>query len=104
MLSIFSLFASFYFVLSHFCSLLTLSVSIFLQQPLIKEFIRFGAQFVGYREYASKAEGTDFLLLFAHDFLLLFRRDFDLFLTILAEKLAEANKHADTLAQKLEQS
>ncbi|KAK1663286.1 hypothetical protein QYE76_051445 [Lolium multiflorum] len=45
-------------------------------QPLIKEFIRFGAQFVGYREYASKAE----------------------------EKLAEANKRADTLAQKLEQS
>ncbi|KAK1648060.1 hypothetical protein QYE76_065865 [Lolium multiflorum] len=46
-------------------------------RPLIKEFIRFGAQFVGYREYASKAE---------------------------AEKLAEANKRADTLAQKLEQS
>ncbi|KAK1661141.1 hypothetical protein QYE76_049300 [Lolium multiflorum] len=43
------------------------------RQPLIKEFIRFGAQFVG---YASKAE----------------------------EKLAEANKRADTLAQKLEQS
>ncbi|KAK1686137.1 hypothetical protein QYE76_046985 [Lolium multiflorum] len=47
-----------------------------LDDPLIKEFIRFGAQFVGYREYASKAE----------------------------EKLAEANKRADTLAQKLEQS
>ncbi|KAK1626424.1 hypothetical protein QYE76_000739 [Lolium multiflorum] len=47
-----------------------------LPEPLIKEFIRFGAQFVGYREYASKAE----------------------------EKLAEANKRADALAQKLEQS
>ncbi|KAK1610979.1 hypothetical protein QYE76_034652 [Lolium multiflorum] len=47
-----------------------------LDDPLIKEFIRFGAQFFGYREYASKAE----------------------------EKLAEANKRADTLAQKLEQS
>ncbi|KAK1632472.1 hypothetical protein QYE76_006787 [Lolium multiflorum] len=47
-----------------------------LPEPLIKEFIRFGAQFVGYREYASKAE----------------------------EKLAEANKRADALAPKLEQS
>ncbi|KAK1630199.1 hypothetical protein QYE76_004514 [Lolium multiflorum] len=46
------------------------------EEPLIKEFIRFGAQFVGYREYASKAE----------------------------EKLAEANKRANALAQKLEQS
>ncbi|KAK1642104.1 hypothetical protein QYE76_059909 [Lolium multiflorum] len=45
-------------------------------RPLIKEFIRFGAQFVGYRDYASKAE----------------------------EKLARANEHANTLAQKLEQS
>ncbi|KAK1699231.1 hypothetical protein QYE76_015928 [Lolium multiflorum] len=45
-------------------------------QPLIKEFIRFGAQFVGYRDYASKAE----------------------------EKLAEVNERASTLAQKLEQS
>ncbi|KAK1681239.1 hypothetical protein QYE76_042087 [Lolium multiflorum] len=45
-------------------------------KPLIKEFIRFGAQFVGYRDYASKAE----------------------------EKLAEANERANTLAQKLEQS
>ncbi|KAK1619807.1 hypothetical protein QYE76_025324 [Lolium multiflorum] len=45
-------------------------------QPLIKEFIRFGAQFVGYRDFASKAE----------------------------EKLAEVNERANTLAQKLEQS
>ncbi|KAK1668139.1 hypothetical protein QYE76_056298 [Lolium multiflorum] len=47
-----------------------------LDDPLIKEFIRFGAQFVGYRDYASKAE----------------------------EKLAEVNERANTLAQKLEQS
>ncbi|KAK1647796.1 hypothetical protein QYE76_065601 [Lolium multiflorum] len=46
-----------------------------LDDPLIKEFIRFGAQFVGYRDYASKAE----------------------------EKLAEANERANTLAQKLKQ-
>ncbi|KAK1647383.1 hypothetical protein QYE76_065188 [Lolium multiflorum] len=45
------------------------------QNPLIKEFLRIGAQFVGYRDYASKAE----------------------------EKLAEANERADTLALKLEQ-
>ncbi|KAK1684715.1 hypothetical protein QYE76_045563 [Lolium multiflorum] len=46
-----------------------------LDDPLIKEFIRFGAQFVGYRDHANKAE----------------------------ENLAEANKRADALAQKLEQ-
>ncbi|KAK1677319.1 hypothetical protein QYE76_038167 [Lolium multiflorum] len=45
------------------------------EEPLIKEFLRIGAQFVGYRDYASKAE----------------------------EKLAEANERADTLARKLEQ-
>ncbi|KAK1686810.1 hypothetical protein QYE76_047658 [Lolium multiflorum] len=44
--------------------------------PMVKELLRIGAQFVGYREYANKAE----------------------------EKLAEANKLVDTLAQKLEQS
>ncbi|KAK1679034.1 hypothetical protein QYE76_039882 [Lolium multiflorum] len=44
-------------------------------QPMIKE-LRIGAQFVGYRDYASKTE----------------------------EKLAEANERADALAQKLEQS
>nr|XP_051190906.1 uncharacterized protein LOC127304248 [Lolium perenne] len=43
---------------------------------MVKELLRIGAQFVGYREYASKTE----------------------------EKLAEANKLADALAQKLEQS
>ncbi|KAK1632403.1 hypothetical protein QYE76_006718 [Lolium multiflorum] len=47
-----------------------------LDDPMIKELVRIGAQFVGYREYASKTE----------------------------EKLAEANKLVDTLAQKLEQS
>ncbi|KAK1609238.1 hypothetical protein QYE76_032911 [Lolium multiflorum] len=47
-----------------------------LDDPMIKELIRIGAQFIGYREYASKTE----------------------------EKLAEVNERADTLAQKLEQS
>ncbi|KAK1679593.1 hypothetical protein QYE76_040441 [Lolium multiflorum] len=44
-------------------------------RPMIKELLRIGAQFVGYRDYASKTE----------------------------EKLAEANERANTLAQKLEQ-
>ncbi|KAK1696246.1 hypothetical protein QYE76_012943 [Lolium multiflorum] len=52
------------------------SSSPLLDDPMIKELIRIGAQFIGYREYASKTE----------------------------EKLAEANKLVDTLAQKLEQS
>ncbi|KAK1677860.1 hypothetical protein QYE76_038708 [Lolium multiflorum] len=47
-----------------------------LDDPMVKELLRIGAQFVGYREYANKTE----------------------------EKLAEANKLVDTLAQKLEQS
>ncbi|KAK1650691.1 hypothetical protein QYE76_068496 [Lolium multiflorum] len=47
-----------------------------LDDPMIKELIRIGAQFIGYREYASKTE----------------------------EKLAEANERANALAQKLEQS
>ncbi|KAK1609883.1 hypothetical protein QYE76_033556 [Lolium multiflorum] len=46
-----------------------------LERPMIKELLRIGAQFVGYRDYASKTE----------------------------EKLAEANERADMLAQKLEQ-
>ncbi|KAK1590946.1 hypothetical protein QYE76_016983 [Lolium multiflorum] len=45
-------------------------------RPMIKDLIRIGSQFIGYREYASKAE----------------------------EKLAEANNRADALVQKLEQS
>ncbi|KAK1644557.1 hypothetical protein QYE76_062362 [Lolium multiflorum] len=44
--------------------------------PVIKDLLRIGAQFVGYREYANKAE----------------------------EKLAEANERANTLALQLEQS
>nr|XP_051220909.1 uncharacterized protein LOC127339048 [Lolium perenne] len=45
-------------------------------KPMVKELLRIGAQFVGYREYASQTE----------------------------EKLAEANKLVDTLTQKFEQS
>ncbi|KAK1680777.1 hypothetical protein QYE76_041625 [Lolium multiflorum] len=44
--------------------------------PLMKEFIRLGTQFVGYRDHTKKLE----------------------------ESLANANKHADALATKLEQS
>ncbi|KAK1648830.1 hypothetical protein QYE76_066635 [Lolium multiflorum] len=44
--------------------------------PFMKELIRFGTQFIGYRDYAGKLE----------------------------EKLAEANKRADALATELEQS
>ncbi|KAK1663737.1 hypothetical protein QYE76_051896 [Lolium multiflorum] len=47
-----------------------------LEDPMIKDLLRIGTQFVGYRDYASKAE----------------------------EKLAEANERANTLAQQLEQS
>ncbi|KAK1605088.1 hypothetical protein QYE76_028761 [Lolium multiflorum] len=53
-----------------------LSSTLLLNDPMIKDLIRIGSQFIGYREYASKTE----------------------------EKLAEANKRADALAQKLEQS
>ncbi|KAK1653421.1 hypothetical protein QYE76_071226 [Lolium multiflorum] len=45
-------------------------------QPMIKDLLRIGAQFVGYREYANKTE----------------------------EKLVEANERANTLAQQLEHS
>ncbi|KAK1606040.1 hypothetical protein QYE76_029713 [Lolium multiflorum] len=47
-----------------------------LPKPMIKDLLRIGAQFVGYREYANKTE----------------------------EKLAEANERANTLAQQLEHS
>ncbi|KAK1642100.1 hypothetical protein QYE76_059905 [Lolium multiflorum] len=47
-----------------------------LDDPLMKEFICIGTQFVGYRDHAKKAE----------------------------ENLVEANKRADSLARKLEQS
>ncbi|KAK1627427.1 hypothetical protein QYE76_001742 [Lolium multiflorum] len=45
-------------------------------RPSMKEFLRLGTQFIGYRDYVAKLEGT----------------------------LAEANKRADALAIKLEQS
>ncbi|KAK1694790.1 hypothetical protein QYE76_011487 [Lolium multiflorum] len=57
----------------------TIKVPLFMKvksQPMIKDLLRIGAQFVGYREYANKTE----------------------------EKLAEANERANTLAQQLEQS
>ncbi|KAK1661951.1 hypothetical protein QYE76_050110 [Lolium multiflorum] len=57
----------------------TIKVLLFMKvksQPMIKDLLRIGAQFVGYREYANKTE----------------------------EKLAEANERANTLAQQLEQS
>ncbi|KAK1617885.1 hypothetical protein QYE76_023402 [Lolium multiflorum] len=53
----------------------TIKVLLFMK-PMIKDLLRIGAQFVGYREYANKTE----------------------------EKLAEANERANTLAQQLEQS
>ncbi|KAK1632330.1 hypothetical protein QYE76_006645 [Lolium multiflorum] len=55
---------------------LSSSSSQLLDDPMIKDLIRIGSQFIGYREYASRAE----------------------------EKLAEANKRAETLARKLEES
>nr|XP_051212259.1 uncharacterized protein LOC127329887 [Lolium perenne] len=47
-----------------------------MEDPMIKDLLRIGAQFVGYREYANKTE----------------------------EKLTEANERANTLAQQLEHS
>ncbi|KAK1627915.1 hypothetical protein QYE76_002230 [Lolium multiflorum] len=47
-----------------------------MEDPMIKDLLRIGAQFVGYREYANKTE----------------------------EKLAEANERANTLSQQLEHS
>ncbi|KAK1683605.1 hypothetical protein QYE76_044453 [Lolium multiflorum] len=55
---------------------LSSSSNLLMEDPVIKDLLRIGAQFVGYREYANKAE----------------------------EKLAEANDRANTLAQQLEQS
>ncbi|KAK1664219.1 hypothetical protein QYE76_052378 [Lolium multiflorum] len=57
----------------------TIKVLLFMKvksQPMIKDLLRIGAQFVGYREYANKTQ----------------------------EKLAEANERANTLAQQLEHS
>ncbi|KAK1695488.1 hypothetical protein QYE76_012185 [Lolium multiflorum] len=47
-----------------------------MEEPFMKELVRFGTQFIGYRDYAGELE----------------------------EKLAEANKRADALAIELEQS
>ncbi|KAK1669683.1 hypothetical protein QYE76_057842 [Lolium multiflorum] len=52
------------------------SSSQLLDDPMIKDLIRIGSQFIGYREYASRAE----------------------------EKLAEANERAETLSRNLEKS
>ncbi|KAK1630434.1 hypothetical protein QYE76_004749 [Lolium multiflorum] len=52
------------------------SMTPLMEEPLMKEFIRLGTQFIGYRDYAAKLEET----------------------------LAESNKCADALAIKLEQS
>ncbi|KAK1652963.1 hypothetical protein QYE76_070768 [Lolium multiflorum] len=60
----------------HFFNADVFSCVLLLCQPMIKDLIRIGSQFIGYREYASRTE----------------------------EKLAEANKRADALAHKLEQS
>jgi flagellar biosynthesis GTPase FlhF len=76
---------------------------------MIKELLRIGSQFIGYREYANRAEGNDF---YACRFSLAFCSSclsrFLIFLLSLfhisTEKLAEANERADALAQKLEQS
>ena len=43
-----------------FNSYIDFSFSTFLLQPLMKEFIRLGTQFVGYRDHAKKLEGTIF--------------------------------------------
>ncbi|XP_051215584.1 uncharacterized protein [Lolium perenne] len=55
---------------------LSSSSTLLLDDPMIKELLRIGSQFIGYREYAARAE----------------------------EKLAEANERANALAKKLEQS
>lgn len=75
---------------------------------MIKELIRIGSQFIGYREYANRAEGNNFFAVVvftscsSHLSQLFF--DLSLFPPLSTEKLAEANKRADALAQKLEQS
>jgi hypothetical protein len=44
---------------------------------MIKELVRIGAQFIGYREYASKTGGNNPLLTLIYNFLLPFCRNFD---------------------------
>lgn len=56
-----SIFASLLLVaVELFNSYIDFSFSTFLLQPLMKEFIRLGTQFVGYRDHAKKLEGTIF--------------------------------------------
>jgi cytochrome c biogenesis protein ResB len=79
------------------------------EQPMIKELLRIGSQFIGYREYATRAEGNDFYtccfsLVFYSCCLSLFLIFLLSLFHISTEKLAEANKRAETLARKLEQS
>jgi hypothetical protein len=76
---------------------------------MIKELLRIGSQFIGYREYANRAEGNDFYtcrfsLTFCSCCLSRFLIFLLSFFHISTEKLAEANERADALAQKLEQS
>ena len=72
---------------------------------MIKDLIRIGAQFIGYREYANKTEGNALLLSFCTITLLLrCCRYFSEILSFLAEKLTAINERANALAQKLDQS
>ena len=76
---------------------------------MIKELIRIGSQFIGYREYANRAEGNNFFAVVVFTscschLSQLFFLTFLFFLPLSTEKLSEANKRADALAQKLEQS
>jgi hypothetical protein len=76
---------------------------------MIKDLLRIGSQFVGYREYANRAEGNDFCtccfsLIFYSWCLSRFLIFLLSFFHISTEKLAEANERADALSRKLEQS
>jgi septal ring factor EnvC (AmiA/AmiB activator) len=71
----------------------------------MEELIRFGTQFIGYRDYAGKLEGTSFFCpSFLVEYILSLFCVAMLICLMLAEKLAEANKRADALATELEQS
>ena len=76
---------------------------------MIKDLLRIGSQFIGYREYANRAEGNDFYTCcFSLIFYSCCLSRFLIFLLSLfhisTEKLAEANERANALARKLEQS
>jgi hypothetical protein len=69
----------------------------------MKEFIRLGTQFIGYRDYADKLKGIPILIFrLERVFLCYFAVILPSF--ILLESLSEANKRADDLALKLEQN